>query len=97
MARSHYLDCRVSSQGKEGYIIVSVRPARELLDFIENGRADFPRGLRLGALKIVLDPVQSKFFGPAFGLDDSARHNHQGIPGLESDNGCVRRGVGKQS
>ena len=93
MRRSQRLCCRVTSQGKDGYIIVFGRLARELLDFIENGLADFLRGLRLGALKIVLDLVQSKFFRPMLGLNDSPRHKHQGVPGLESNNGCVRGGV----
>ncbi len=81
---------QVTSQRKGGYIIVLGRLARELLDSFENGRADFQRGLPLGALKIVLDLVQSKFFRPTPGLDDSPRHEHQGGPGLENHNRCVR-------
>ena len=87
----------MTSQGKDGYIIVFGWLARELLDPIENGRADFRRGLRLGALKIVLDLVQSKFFRPTLRLDDSPRHKHQCVPGLESDYGCFRDDMGKQS
>src|SRR5258708_21476892 len=87
---------QVTSQGKDGHIVVFGWLARELLDSIENGRADFCRGLRLGALKIVLDLIQSKFFRPTLRLDDSPGHKHQGVPGPESDNGCFGDDMGTQ-
>ena len=91
--RLHWL----SSQGEHGRIIMDGSGMHELLHLVENGCAVFFRACRLGALKNIFDPLQPKFFGFAFRLDNATRSQKKNGARLEGNHGGIRSHVRKQS